>query len=113
MHGSMDRFAKRVAAIFEVPICLVSIVTEHQERWSSQCGLPEEVAKTGGMERVHSYCTHSVAAQQPLIVQDAAENPLFAHNPFQRRVGFRFYAGAPLITRQGQDIGTLCLLDKR
>src|SRR5262249_12059510 len=36
----------------------------------------------------------------------------FANNPLVIREGIRFYAGMPLLTTDGQGVGTLCVLDR-
>jgi CheY-like chemotaxis protein len=107
---ALDEFVQRVARIFDVPICLVSIVTVDRQHWHAGCGLPETLAQARGTARVDSFCTHAVDAQAALVVQDSAENPFFAENPLVRDHGIRFYAGVPLVTRFGHAIGTLCLM---
>lgn len=111
--AAMDAFVQRVAAIFGVPICLVSIVTDDRQYWHSFCGLPADLESARGSPRQDSFCTHAVVAQAALVVQDARESPIFASNPFVVERGLRFYAGVPLTTRFGQTVGTLCLLDYR
>jgi DNA-binding response OmpR family regulator len=109
--AALDAFAQRVARIFDVPICLVSIVTRNRQFWHAQCGLPPDLAAARGTPRDESFCTHAVVAQAALVVQDTLENPFFAQNVLVRTRGLRFYAGVPLITRLGGALGTLCLLD--
>lgn len=111
--GALDAFAARIAAVFDAPVALVSIVTADRQYWHAACGLPEDLARSRGSPRNVSFCTHAVAAGAALVVQDAPGNPFFADNPFVRQRGFRFYAGVPLIARSGEALGTLCLLDHR
>jgi CheY-like chemotaxis protein len=109
----LGRFTQRVADIFGVPICLVSVVTRTRQYWTAFCGLSAELAEERGTPREHSFCAHSVAGRAPLVVQDAHENPCFEDNPLVRTLGLRFYAGVPLVTRGGEAVGTLCVLDFR
>jgi CheY-like chemotaxis protein len=108
---ALQAFTERVAAIFSVPVALVSVVTADRQHWRASCGLPGELHEAGGTPREHSFCTHSVAARAALIVQDARGNPFFADNELVRSRGVRFYAGVPLVARFGEPVGTLCLLD--
>jgi CheY-like chemotaxis protein len=111
--AAMDAFVQRVARIFEVPICLVSIVTRDRQYWHAFCGLPSDLEHARGTPRSDSFCTHAVVANASLVVQDARENPFFADNAFVRERGLRFYAGVPIVHRFGHVLGTLCLLDMR
>lgn len=110
---AMDEFVHRVALIFDIPVCLVSIITYDRQYWHAFCGLSEDLAAARGTPREDSFCTHAVVARAALIVQDAAKNPLFAENRLVREEGLRFYAGVPLTNRLGDVLGTLCLLDFR
>ncbi|GEJ57877.1 response regulator [Anaeromyxobacter diazotrophicus] len=109
--GALDAFAKRVAAIFDVPVCLVSIVLRDQQYWHAHCGLPDDLALARGTPRDDSFCTHAVVARAALVVLDTRENPFFSSNVLVRERGLRFYAGVPLVSRGGLALGTLCLLD--
>ncbi|HYG68949.1 MAG TPA: response regulator [Anaeromyxobacteraceae bacterium] len=109
---AFDRFTARVAALFDVPICLVSAITADRQAWHGACGLPPHLAAARGGPREESFCTHAVAARAALVVQDAGENPFFRANRFVREEGLRFYAGVPLMSRRGEALGTLCLIDR-
>lgn len=108
---SIQTFVDSVALHFDVPISLLSVVTEDQQFWSASCGLPQDLEEARGGPRSESFCTHAVAARAALVVQDTAANPFFRDNPLVTRRGLRFYAGVPLIARHGEALGTLCLLD--
>jgi CheY-like chemotaxis protein/GGDEF domain-containing protein len=107
LHGFVDSIARA----FDVPMCFVSVVDESRQFWTAGCGIPDDLAVSRGSPREESFCRHAVAARSALIVQDAAENPYFRDNPFVKVRGVRFYAGVPLINREGDALGTLCLLD--
>eukprot|EP00741_Cyanophora_paradoxa_P005115 tig00000857_g4957.t1 len=105
-----DRIVQFCAALFELPICLVSLVENERQWFKARCGL--EATETG---RDVSFCSHVVNRKgvEPLVVEDALADWRFAENPLV--VGpphIRFYAGAPLVTSEGLKLGTLCCIDK-
>ncbi len=108
---ALQRFTERVAGIFGVPVCLVSIVTADRQYWHAFCGLRGALGEARGTPREESFCTHAVAARAALVVQDAPAHPFFAHNRLVVEEGLRFYAGVPLFGRLGEALGTLCILD--
>jgi GAF domain len=64
------------------------------------------------MPRATSFCTHAIEESGIMVVNDAStdirfkEAPLVVHQP-----NVRFYAGVPLRSEDGFNIGTLCVLD--
>jgi PAS domain S-box-containing protein len=62
------------------------------------------------IERRHSFCAHTILGDDVLVVPDTTADPRFAGNPLVAGdPAIRFYAGAPLITPDGDRIGSLCL----
>lgn len=112
-EAGLEQFMKEVAAYFEVPTALISVVTMDRQFWTAGCGIPEDLVEARGTPREISFCTHAVAARAALIVQDTLDNPFFRDNVLVKTRGLRFYAGVPLISRHGEALGTLCLLDER
>ncbi|BDG07005.1 response regulator [Anaeromyxobacter paludicola] len=108
---ALQRFSERVARLFDVPVCLVSIVTADRQYWHAFCGLTGPLAEARGTPREDSFCTHAVAARAALVVHDASAHPFFSANRLVRDVHLRFYAGVPLFNRIGEALGTLCILD--
>lgn len=107
-------FVVEVAQHFDVPIALISVVDATLQYWVAGCGVaPDEAGRNYAGPREKSFCTHAVAARAALVVQDSLRNPFFRDNPVVKERGFRFYAGVPLISRHGEAVGTLCLLDKQ
>lgn len=107
----LQRFTDDIAAYFDVPIALVSVVTRDRQFWTVGCGIPEDLTASRGTPRQQSFCTHATVARAALVVQDTLDNPFFRDNPLVETRGLRFYAGVPLIRRHGEALGTLCILD--
>lgn len=116
----LEAASRRAADIFDVPMAMVSLITEDRQTVGGAFGslpLPAEgegVAASGeemSMERRLSLCGHVVADGQTMVVPDIARDQRFANNPSLRDRALRFYAGAPLVDAAGFKVGTLCLLD--
>jgi len=108
-EARFDRITRLAAALFDVPIALISLVDWDRQWCKSCCGL-----QAGVISRDESFCAHVVHDRQIMVVPDTLRDPRFADNPLvtnQPRV--RFYAGAPLILDDGKCVGTLCMIDTR
>jgi GAF domain-containing protein len=104
---AFDRITSLAARLFHMPTALISLVDESRAWFKSSVGFsaPE-------VSRDATICSFAVLTDEPLIVSDTRLDERFACNPFvQCEPGMRFYAGAPLIDRDGFNLGTLCLLD--
>jgi phosphoribosyl 1,2-cyclic phosphodiesterase/CheY-like chemotaxis protein len=103
-----DRIGRLAAALFEVPIVLVSLVDRDRQWFKSCLGIPETETS-----RELSFCAHAILGEDTMVVPDTLRDERFADNPLvtgEPRI--RFYAGYPLVL-EGMRIGTLCLVDTR
>ena len=109
----LDQLTKKIAHVFDVPIALVNVIDRDQQLFKSQYGLPEDMSRAGGTTRELSVCGHVVANDEALVVEDLARDRRFANNPLLKAHGLRFYAGAPLRSKNGLVVGSLCVLDTK
>ncbi len=104
-----DRFTRIAAALFDVPIALVSLVDRDRQWFKSRRGLD-----TSETERDKAFCAHVILGNDVMQVPDALEDDRFADNPLVTgKPHVRFYAGAPLALGDGSNAGTLCVIDHR
>jgi sigma-B regulation protein RsbU (phosphoserine phosphatase) len=93
---------------FGVPISIVSIVDTDRIWFKSRHGLD-----VGEIGRDPGLCASAILQDEPWIVEDAARDARTLANPLVAGdFGLRFYAGAPLTTRDGHNLGTLCVIDR-
>lgn len=106
-ESDFDELVHLASSICKTPISLVSLLDDKRQWFKARHGLdvketPKEV----------SFCQHAIKDEKLFIVNDALLDPRFENNPLVK--GFpdiRFYAGMPLTTTDGFNLGTLCVID--
>ena len=111
-EAAFDRLAALAARIFDVPLALVSLI-DQERQWFKACQGPAGADLTlSETPRDVAFCAHTILAADVLVAEDARLDSRFADNPFVLgEPHLRFYAGAPLLTAEGQAVGSLCLID--
>jgi PAS domain S-box-containing protein len=102
-----DDVTELASFICGTPISLVSLVDRDRQWFKSERGL-------GALEtpRSQSFCAHTIVDSKTLVVEDARRDPRFNNNPMVLGdPNIRFYAGAPIIEKNGHVLGTVCVID--
>ena len=108
VEEEFDDFTRLASQICGTPISTITFVDTERQWFKSKIGL--EASETPWEI---SFCGDVVAHPEILEVPDALEDERFRDNPFVTGdPNVRFYAGAPLVTPDGQNIGALCVLDR-
>jgi GAF domain-containing protein len=103
-----DDLVRLASHLTGAPTSLITLVDEDRQWFKARQAF--EVEET---HRDVSFCAHLLdQPHEPLIVEDATEDPRFAENPLvQTKPQIRFYAGVPLVTPEEHVLGSLCVID--
>jgi diguanylate cyclase (GGDEF)-like protein len=102
-----EKITKLVSAVLNVPICAVSLIDRDRQWFKSKQGLYLQQTS-----RSISFCTHTIKAHEPLVIADALADERFCDNPLVLGPPFiRSYAGVPLRSPDGYNLGALCAID--
>lgn len=101
-----DRITKLCSQLFNAPICLISLVDTERQWFKSRCGLDATETPRG-----IAFCAHAILGADVFVVPDTTLDVRFANSPLVLGPPhIRTYVGAPLMTRNGLRLGTLCLI---
>ncbi|TWX66930.1 sensor domain-containing diguanylate cyclase [Colwellia sp. C1TZA3] len=104
-----DRFTRLAKKIFNVPIALVTLVDKDRQWFKSSVGLDAKETP-----REISFCGHAIHQNNTFIIEDALKDVRFFDNPLVVNLpDIRFYAGHPIASPSGENIGTLCIIDTK
>lgn len=108
--AALQRVADRAAELACTPIAAVTIIDRDRQWLAARAGIDAEETP-----RAISFCAHAIhRPAEPMVVPDARRDKRFAGNPMVMFAPhIRFYAGIPLVDRQGYPLGALCVVDSR
>ena len=106
---SFDEITELAAEILQCPVSFIEFMDADRQWFKSKYGLPDDYIET---PRDIAICNTVICQGDLLYVPDLSDDDRFKNNPLvESEPNIRFYAGAPLITPNGQAIGTICSVD--
>jgi signal transduction histidine kinase len=107
-ENNFDNIALMAAQIFDAPNAIISFVDANRVFFKSNLsGLPNKYP-----ERYESLCGLAILNNGITVFNDTHEHPELLFSPVVTgKNGVRFYAGAPLRTPEGFNVGMLCVTD--
>lgn len=102
-----DRYTRLAEHLFDVPTAFFSLIEEDRQWFKSRQGMAVTEIPRG-----HAFCSYTILGEDLLVVSDALRDERFKDNPLVTgEPGIRFYAGCPIRTRGGANVGTLAVID--
>ncbi len=106
---AFDRITRLVTRVLDVPISTVTLIDGHRQWFKSRLGMPMPEGP-----RDTSICNHVIKGEDPLVIPDTHADARFKNNVYVTGdPNVRFYAGIPLRTPDGQNLGVLCAMDTK
>lgn len=108
-ESDFDEIVELASNICDTPISVISLLDSDRQWFKARKGI--EGTETA---RDVSFCGHVILETDIMEVVDATKDVRFLDNPFvSGEPHVCFYAGMPLQTNDGLNLGTLCVMDTK
>jgi PAS domain S-box-containing protein len=109
MQQELSGLTELASKVCKTPISLVNVLDSSKQFTKASKGWDIQQMPKG-----KSFCQYTILDQDLMIVEDTLEDERFKNSEFvQGDPKIRFYAGAPLTTNDGINLGSLCAIDTK
>lgn len=103
----LQAIVELAAKICGTPTALITMMDEQTQYIKFKVGSNLETT-----HRDQAFCNEVIRQYEVVVIPDALLDERFCHNPHVAGdCGVRFYAGAPLTTQDGFNLGSICVVD--
>jgi len=100
-----DRIVDMARSLYHTELAAFSVIDGNREWFKSSTG-----SALTQVDRCDSFCSVMIQEEGALVVADTTLDPRFSSNPgVTGPMGIRFYAGVPILSRDGVKVGALCV----
>jgi PAS domain-containing protein len=110
---ALQDLVSHTAEAFSVPYAIVSVTLDDGHWFKSHAHLPSGPQEARNPTFDAAFCAYVVDAGHPVLVSDATMHPTFVSHPLVRGGIVACFAGAPIVTRDGDALGSVCILDAK
>src|SRR5271166_775886 len=105
-----DALTRLAAHAFAAPIAIIGMIDSDRVWLKSRLGWSARE-----LDRSESFCAHTaLSLLEPFVIEDLSADERFKSNPWVTdNPQLRFYAGAPIVDRANNALGTIAVLDVR
>ncbi|WP_249134067.1 GAF domain-containing protein [Bradyrhizobium japonicum] len=97
------------ARSLDAPVALLTLLTPTRQWFKSRYGLDMPDTPRGW-----AFCNYTILQKDIMVAENLATDQRFVENPaVSGDLGFRFYAGCPVVDPDGFTLGSLCVIDTR
>jgi DNA-binding NarL/FixJ family response regulator len=104
-----DLVTRHLTRVTDFPVSLLTFIDRDTQWIKSASGL-----EIGSTPREEAFCNYTIAQGGAFVVANATSDRRFSHFPsVANSPSVRCYAGYPVITSDGINVGALCVIDNR
>jgi signal transduction histidine kinase len=111
-----EQATQTAARFLDFPVCFAGLMTQEHLMLKSMASfsttpLIHQFRGIHEIPRVESFCQYVVDSEQVLAIPDVAQSEFFSQSILFQHHGITTYLGVPLLTSDGDCLGTLAVID--